>query len=644
MKTEIKYSFDIFDTLITRTTATPEGIFLLMVKEMRRTETFSSYFVDSFYENRIEAEAIARLAPKIEEITISNIYAVLKNKFSLSSENVNFLINLEIEVEINNVLPITKNISKLEKLEKGSVFLVSDMYLPKSVIMELLIKVGIIIDQSRVYLSSDIGKTKNNGTLFLSLINDFNLEPSNLLHFGDNLISDVKRPLELGVRSIHFSESSLNDFESKLLNDKKNLTNQLVVGSLKYLRLKSEQEIYKAGLELGALPFYFYTYWTLDFSLNNNINNIHYISRDGQVLYKLAKIIKAGSTEKFPEINYLYSSRYASYFSNLSFPISVKDLSFFFPLSDKETIETIVAKLKIELFRAEVLLMVKSDDLMKALPVDIKNKLLEKIFQHKEINKYIQRTFQLQSELSVRYYNQVKLNKSRNAIVDIGWMGTTFKSISQSLKQPSELYGLYFGFCSKSFSLNTGKVFSFFSSVSKLRSINANLLELLLYADHGTVIGYKTVDNEVKPQFKDLSSQDANNVQKLQKLQKSYYDFAEIMTSYVDKGLIESQATESLLLKYAAYVKLPNKKIAQQLLDVKFSTNLNDNNKEIFLEKISYKDVLNEFFNGITITRLWLEGARVITPLPIIYIWHILTRFKKNVAKFKRKLMEVSIK
>ena len=44
------YSFDIFDTLITRRTATPEGIFLLMQENMKKGGRFDPYLTANFYE------------------------------------------------------------------------------------------------------------------------------------------------------------------------------------------------------------------------------------------------------------------------------------------------------------------------------------------------------------------------------------------------------------------------------------------------------------------------------------------------------------------------------------------------------------------------------------------------------------------
>ena len=57
------YSFDVFDTLITRTTAEPKGIFLIMQEVLTQDKKYVeeySYVSEHFAEYRISAEQEAR--------------------------------------------------------------------------------------------------------------------------------------------------------------------------------------------------------------------------------------------------------------------------------------------------------------------------------------------------------------------------------------------------------------------------------------------------------------------------------------------------------------------------------------------------------------------------------------------------------
>ena len=53
------YSFDIFDTLITRATAEPKGIFKLMQEIMREKGGYPPFLTENFYELRVGAEELA---------------------------------------------------------------------------------------------------------------------------------------------------------------------------------------------------------------------------------------------------------------------------------------------------------------------------------------------------------------------------------------------------------------------------------------------------------------------------------------------------------------------------------------------------------------------------------------------------------
>jgi len=60
----ILYSFDVFDTIITRTTATPPGIFVLMECKLRTLSEYleiHSHIRENFCQLRINAEKMARM-------------------------------------------------------------------------------------------------------------------------------------------------------------------------------------------------------------------------------------------------------------------------------------------------------------------------------------------------------------------------------------------------------------------------------------------------------------------------------------------------------------------------------------------------------------------------------------------------------
>ena len=109
------YSFDIFDTLITRKTQTPNGVFLYMQEELKRIEDYKT-IADDFISLRVDAEQEARIFNDGDEIGLNDIYKCLVKNCNLSENKIHELIELEVEAEQENMVfsAIMKLIIKAE--------------------------------------------------------------------------------------------------------------------------------------------------------------------------------------------------------------------------------------------------------------------------------------------------------------------------------------------------------------------------------------------------------------------------------------------------------------------------------------------------------------------------------------------------
>ena len=127
------YSFDVFDTLITRVTATPTGIFSLMQRKIQKNPMYqgNAYVQENFFSLRIGAEEVARntyVRNGINEVTVEQIYGVLVAEHLLTEGQAVSLATLERETEQKAVQGIPSNIKKVKQLlEAGErVVLISD--------------------------------------------------------------------------------------------------------------------------------------------------------------------------------------------------------------------------------------------------------------------------------------------------------------------------------------------------------------------------------------------------------------------------------------------------------------------------------------------------------------------------------------
>ena len=171
------YSFDVFDTLITRVTATPKGIFALLQHHLQETQKenqifFSAYIKANFFSIRIGAEQVARntyCKNGIEDVTLEQIYSVLVKEHLLTESQAEYLCKVERTLEVESVRGIPGNIGKVKMLLKQGerVVLISDMYLDAATIYAMLRKVDPIFSSIHLYVSSyKEKKGKWTGSLF----------------------------------------------------------------------------------------------------------------------------------------------------------------------------------------------------------------------------------------------------------------------------------------------------------------------------------------------------------------------------------------------------------------------------------------------------------------------------------------------
>ena len=216
------YSFDVFDTVITRKTATPQGIFLLMQRELVNKKSYNDipeFIRQNFCELRIGAEKMARyhyVRNAIEDIKINEIYEALKTTGFLSDSQVERLISLEKHMELQNVVPIKKNIDEIKRLksENKSVVLISDMYLDNTFIKTMLLSVDEIFKEIPIYVSSDYLKSKSSGNLYKIVSRKTGSDFGDWKHIGDNVPADILAPQKLGIKVQKYDYEELWSVES----------------------------------------------------------------------------------------------------------------------------------------------------------------------------------------------------------------------------------------------------------------------------------------------------------------------------------------------------------------------------------------------------------------------------------------------
>ncbi len=195
-------SFDVFDTLIARPFREPSDLFSMLEDTWQQA---NRRCLLSFAKARSEAEASARAwaAGHKEEIDMFDIYNALQVTAGVSEDCADTMRAAECEAEIRFCEPRCPGIELLKMaLALGRrVVLISDMYLPGSVIRRMLKKCG--VPEAPLYLSNERNALKWNGGLYRVALADLAVPPQQVLHIGDNWRNDVVVPADLGMRAMH---------------------------------------------------------------------------------------------------------------------------------------------------------------------------------------------------------------------------------------------------------------------------------------------------------------------------------------------------------------------------------------------------------------------------------------------------------
>lgn len=215
-------TLDIFDTFLLRNSK-PEWLRFFETAKLHANffrEQGYNFSTECLFAARLTAHKIAyRTAPlvgKYRDASIHQIFRIFLNYIGLDAHDstIHELIDLELSYEKKN-LTINKMLLNIaNKFHKGGVkiFFLSDMYFQKNhieILIQHFIRQKFYKD---IYVSSEFSATKLSGILFRIFFDREKIRPQSVLHLGDNVVSDIIRPKELGIYTIHTPRPRLQLF------------------------------------------------------------------------------------------------------------------------------------------------------------------------------------------------------------------------------------------------------------------------------------------------------------------------------------------------------------------------------------------------------------------------------------------------
>jgi predicted HAD superfamily hydrolase len=315
------YSFDIFDTLISRKVLDPFGIFYYVRERMEEAGGFPRSLVKNYPSIRHTAEFNVReyFRKSTEErgsdrveITFDLIFERLAEVYNLDDKQIKNLMDWELAAELENVIPLPDRIQMVKDLvEQGeTVVLISDMYLPASFIRKMIVKADKMLGELPLFVSSEYGVQKTSGDLFFEVYKSF--EPfydfDKWIHYGDNEKGDQVAPRRLGICTRKVKRPEYSPFQQALVKEVDTADSYLVAALQARMCENNTRRRDRFVINFVSLCMVPYIDWVLEDSMRRGYETLYFISRDGHPLKRIADAM-IRERDLPLKTKYIYASR-----------------------------------------------------------------------------------------------------------------------------------------------------------------------------------------------------------------------------------------------------------------------------------------------------------------------------------------------
>ncbi len=301
-------SFDIFDTLLLRPYVKPTDLFLHM-EAMEQLPLFA--------ELRVKMEAFARtLHPEKEEITLDDIYQEMNVRFHFLKEK-----EMEMERRVLYPNPEIKELFEYALRVGKKVIICSDMYLPEEFLASVLQEKG-YAGYFKLYLSSTLNKTKQQGSLYQHILDDLNVPASAMLHIGDNAHSDVRMAQRAGIAVWHYPKAIDRLLKQNVRAEaflklyENSYQASILLGLLAIYSLREKQNYWQDfGFKYAGPIVYGYMQWLQSQLKADGVKDVMFVARDGYTLQKVFDVLKSSDISS----HYFYAPRITNLICNLDY-------------------------------------------------------------------------------------------------------------------------------------------------------------------------------------------------------------------------------------------------------------------------------------------------------------------------------------
>ena len=510
-------SFDVFDTLLSRTVVHPDDAFKLLEHEINTKFSLES----NFFKLRREAEKNAKLNLK-KEVNYNEIYTALKQMKVLPVEVANYAFEREFEFELEISTPRFEVVEALNyaKSNGKKVLLISDMYLDKAQIKQLLYK-NEVCGYDELIVSNVVNKRKDKGDMWDWLLTSGKINADTFIHVGDNEHSDIQMTVDRGLKNHHVMSSSNLFKNSKMGQEMKvidtnwqqaaflgpiinNLFNSPFTDKNKPFAITNLKSAFDTGHNIYGPLILSYFNWLLQRAQEDGITNFYFMAREGHFFKEMYENYIAHPEIKarhavLPKATYFLVSRRAVIGALPKTPELLKEIfesSKFAGTLGNLLINRLGIKLDTTYYEL--------NETQISLPKDI-DLVMELI---KSVFNLIKENGEQENKTFTKYLNDIDFfNEPGIALVDVGYSGTIQKHLHQITGKSLKGYYFITKDTTTKWTTEENDTFGFFENNAPLNSespvLKFNLfLEFWLSSPDGQLAHFKNQGDDIIPVFK----------------------------------------------------------------------------------------------------------------------------------------------
>ncbi len=433
-------TFDVFDTVLTRTVGDPAVLAEHLGRRMRDEGLVACEpTVVAAVRRRAEEWLGGRLGrdPRLIEIhrEIARSLGLPGGTAGRSHE-----MELEIERSVSHVVPgAVERVGRArERSANGRVGYLSDTALPSTALITMLSRAGLWRDGDLCVCSAEAGADKHSGRMYPMVAAELGVAPGNILHVGDDVWNDVAMARFHGFRAAPAPAARRNRYETALDADSAaggGLTAWLS-GASRLSRLDATERGMRPELAAVAAGVFApllvgFSLWLVGQTRTRGLRRLYFVSRDGALLMRVARPILARLVPEV-ECRYLYGSRRAWNLASSGLDAGRGDAEWLTgPLDTEATARQLLERVGLTVSEAAAVLPLPAFSVDRVLSRDDRDSVVAAI-ESGPLADLVRARADGERALVVDYLRQEGLGADvPSAVVDIGWMGRSTRSLDE---------------------------------------------------------------------------------------------------------------------------------------------------------------------------------------------------------------------